>query len=63
MWKFHVEADQADAGWEDEQTSNEGLFVSLPLAESWELPIEGQSLTFGRHITANDIKYQEYEDK
>lgn len=33
MWKFYVEADQADASWEDEQTSNEGLFVSLPSAE------------------------------
>lgn len=33
MWKFCVEADQADAGWEDEQISNEALFVSLPLAE------------------------------
>lgn len=56
-----MEADQADASWEDEQTSNEGLFVSLPSAEracvkSWGLPIEGQSLAFGRHITANDRK-------
>lgn len=33
MWKFSVEADQTDAVWEDEQTSNEGLFLSLPLAE------------------------------
>lgn len=33
MWKFYVDTDQADAGWEDEQTSNEGLFVSLLLAE------------------------------
>lgn len=31
--QFFVKADQEDAGWEDEQMSNEGLFVSLPLAE------------------------------
>lgn len=28
-----MEADQAHGGWEDDQISNEGQIVSLPLAE------------------------------
>lgn len=44
-----MEADKADAGWEDEQISNQGLFISLSLAEGmcWVMGITHRRSKFG----------------